>query len=276
MGLRQLKSSLRDEVMSAKHVRTYDAAREREPALAAHAGVLSVLAVLGDETDRRYGEREALTRALVREHQRAAESFWSAALILAYTPMLFRLRGRICGDAFGRDDLDQMVVMAFLEAVAAFPLAARPTRVAMYLRQDTQRAVFRRICAEQTARQRLGALTDLAERDPHFEVFTANTADDQLDEEERAELTALLLSLGGHQVPSARLDAVAATHVGGESLREYVARTHPGLDEAALETAYQRVKRERLRTLAKLRPLLDDAVSHRDAQSALRRESAAP
>jgi len=142
MGLRQLKVTLRDDIVSARHVNAFDQAREREPALAVHAGILSVLAVMADETDSRYGERDALTRVFIREHQRGCGSFWSSVLLFAYAPMLMRLRSRICGDAFGRHDLDQMVIAAFLEEVRRFPLDQRPNRLAMFLRQGTQRSVL--------------------------------------------------------------------------------------------------------------------------------------
>jgi hypothetical protein len=131
MKLRQMKHSLRDQVLAARFVPLFLEAQPREPALAPHASILSVLAVMGDSSAQRWGEREALTRALVREQQRAPGPFWSGVLLLAFVPMLSYLRGRICGDAFGRDDHDQLVVGAFLEAVVCFPMEKRLDRTAM-------------------------------------------------------------------------------------------------------------------------------------------------
>lgn len=144
----------------------------------------------------------------------------------------------------------------------------------MYLRRDTQRAVFRRICSEQTLQRRLAQLAEQAVRDEHFEVFAPNATDDELDDDEREELAALVTVLAGDDLPAARVEAVIATHLRGESLRDYVARTHPALDERGLEMAYQRVKRERLRTAAKLRPLIERAASHRSGEGALRPQGA--
>lgn len=276
MGLKQMRDPLRDEILSEKHVSTFEEARTREPALAAHASILSVLAVMNDESERRYAEREALTRALVREQQERPGPFWSSVLLVAYAPMLLRLRGRIGGDAFARDDLDQMALEAFLEAVARFRLVDRPTRIAMYLRQDTQRAVFRRLRVEQQARTRLTVLEEAVEREADVDLFASPRSDEPLDDDERDELTALLRAKVGDRVPSARLDVVIATHLRGERLRDYVARTHPDVDAASREAAYQRVKRERLRTLAKLRPLFGDGVSPAGEDGALPLHGAPP
>lgn len=275
MGLRQLRDPLRDEVMSLKHEKTFEEARTREPTLAAHASILSVLAVMNDESERRYAEREALTRALVREQQERPGPFWSAVLLIAYAPMLLRLRGRICGDAFARDDLDQMALEAFLEAVGRFPLTARPTRVAMYLRQDTQRAVFRRLRAEQQARLRLTVLEEEALAAEEFDLFASGANEQPLDDDEREELVAMLVARVGERVSAAKLEVIIATHLRGERLRDYVARRHADLADDAREVVYQRLKRERLRTLEKLRPLFGEDLSLPLPEPALPMQSAA-
>lgn len=261
MGLRQLKTALRGEITSARHARSFVAAREREAVLGAFEDVASVLTVLSDESERRYAEREALTRALVREHQRAPSAFWGSVLLVAYAPMLLRLRGRICGDAFSGDDLDQMVLAAFLEVVASFALDRKPTRIAMFLRQDTQRAIFRRLRTEQSLQKRLAQLAERALHDDDFELFATEPASDELDDDERKELTALLEGLGAGVVAHGKLEPLIATRLHGETLRAYVQRLHPELGAHELEAAYQRIKRERLRTAAKLRPALDDAAA---------------
>ena len=104
--------------------RVFDEAKARHRCLARHATVLSALAVMGEESPAGWVEREALTRALIEEHQATSLPFWASALLVAYYPMLSRLRHRIWGDALDRDDLDQLVVSCFLQVVAAFPLAA--------------------------------------------------------------------------------------------------------------------------------------------------------
>lgn len=275
MSLRQLRNPLRDEVMSIKHENTFEEARAREPTLAAHASILSILAVMNDESERRYAEREALTRALVREQQERPGPLWAGMLLIAYAPMLLRLRGRICGDAFGRDDLDQMAFEAFFEAVGRFPLDARPTRIAMYLRQDTQRAVFRRLRAEQKARLRLTVLEEEALAVEEFDLFASGANERALDDDEREELIELLVARVGDRIAPAKLEVVIATYLHGERLRDYVARHYGDLADDARELVYQRVKRERLRTLEKLRPLLGEGVSLPLGGPALRMQSAA-
>lgn len=275
MSLRQLRNPLRDEVMSIKHENTFEEARAREPTLAAHASILSILAVMNDESERRYAEREALTRALVREQQGRPGPLWAGVLLIAYAPMLLRLRGRICGDAFARDDLDQMAFEAFFEAVGRFPLDARPTRIAMHLRQDTQRAVFRRLRAEQKARLRLTVLEEEALAVEEFDLFASGANEHALDDDEREELVELLVARVGDRVAPAKLEVVIATYLRGERLRDYVARQHGELAHDARELVYQRLKRERLRTLEKLRPLLGEGVSLPLGGPALRMQSAA-
>jgi hypothetical protein len=189
--------------------------------------------------------------------------------------MLLRLRGRICGDAFGRDDLDQMAFEAFFEAVGRFPLDARPTRIAMYLRQDTQRAVFRRLRAEQQARLRLTVLEEKALAVEEFDLFASGANEQALDDDEREELIELLVARVGDRIAPAKLEVVIATYLHGERLRDYVARHYGDLADDARELVYQRVKRERLRTLEKLRTLLGEGVSLPLRGPALRMQSAA-
>jgi hypothetical protein len=275
MGWKQLRSSLRDEVTSARHAGIFEEARSREPALVPHGTILSALAALADDSERHYAERDAVTRALLAEHQRSPRAFWHAALLLAYAPMLMRLRGRLIGATFTADDLDQLVLESFLRVVSRFPLERRPTRVAMHLRQDTQRAVFRSLCREQDYQKQLLELEEMASRDDDFEVFVPDPGDGTLLEDEREELARLLVALGAGTVPEKLLQIVIATELGDERVGTYVKRTHPALEGAAIEAVYQRVKRQRLRTLERLRPVLKAAaMSPREEVAALQSGSA--
>lgn len=139
-------------MLAGSHGPTFDDGRTREPALAADPSILAVLAVLADASEATYPERDALTRALLAEQQRAPSKLWSAALLLAYAPMLTRLRRRLLSSAVDRDELDLLVIEAFLEAAQGYPLEhRRPGHTALYLRQDTQRAVFKLLKLEHRA-----------------------------------------------------------------------------------------------------------------------------
>ncbi len=238
------------------NVPLFQESQRREAALARYASLLAVLAVLADESVHRWAEREALTRALVREQQRAPGPFWSSVLVLAYMPLLQNLRGRICGDALGRDDYDQLVLTTFLEVVQELSLEHRTKRTAMYLRQNTQRAVFRKIRAAWDERRWLDELTDevlhVEDEPPALEVPRPRL---QLRIDDRDELIEMLTQCARGVVDESRLQLVIDTYLRGMSLRDVAVRECPhDVDEQ--ERAYQRLKRERHRTLVKLRPLL--------------------
>ncbi len=274
MDMSVLKGPLRGDVLSPRHRLTFQEARGREPVLEAHTNLESVLAVLETASEARYPEREELTRALIREQRRGESSLWSSALVLAYAPMLCRLRARLRGDSLSRAELDQLVFAAFFEAIAGFPPDRWTTRVALYLRQQTQRAVFRHIQIEQTHAVQLGApLLDVSEEDEH-EPFVSSPGDRGFDPEEQADLAALILDVGAQVVEPERLESIVATFVRGEALHAYVARTHPGLDPTGHTAAYQRIKRQRHRTLTQVGPILRRALSLRIELHALHRQGA--
>ncbi len=259
MGLQYVKGALKTEVRSEKNVSRFNEAKTRHPALASHQTVYSVLAVLGDDSDRGYAAKEALTRALVAEYQQRPHGFWAAVLLAAYYPMLSRLRGRIFGDAVAPDDLDQVVVTAFLDVLYAFPLAAKRDRICMYLRQMTQRAVFRHVREVQQEQGRIvcAAPEELTEFGPVEWPEPRGPRGRPTPERGEADaLASLLLQSVGHEVCAAKLDLVIATVLRGERLRAYVDRTEAGRPEEDRERIYQRLKRQRTRTLERLQAVL--------------------
>jgi hypothetical protein len=78
--------------------------------------------------------------------------------------------------------------------------------------------------------------------------------------EETHQLGQLLRVQVGSAVDEDNLDLVIATAIGQETVREYTDRHHPGLPPAARERAYQRIKRRRNRTIARLREVLLDTA----------------
>ncbi|MCC6644566.1 MAG: hypothetical protein IT374_03215 [Polyangiaceae bacterium] len=258
MGLRFIKIQLRDTVLAKSHGPTFDDARTREPVLADHASILSVLAVLADASDATYPERDALTRALVAEQQRAPSPLWTSALMLAYAPMLTRLRGRLMSSAVDRDELDLLVVEAFLEAAQAYPLQQRrPGHTALYLRQDTQRAVFKLLKLEHRRAEVTGELGDEDEIVPLGEVI-ASERDPETEAREVDEMAAILRARAGGTVPAERLDLVERTYLRGESLRDVVVAANPGVTGDALDAVYQRTKRQRARAGERLRDVFPE------------------
>ena len=145
MGLKDLTSALFQEVKSAGNTRRFEQAKARHAALAAYDTLAQLVLALDLSSGVDYGQRDAITRALIAEQQREPHPAWSSALLLAYYPMLSHLRHRVQGDALDGDDLEQTVVSTFLEQIARYPLEYRRDRTCMYLRQETTRAVFGRV-----------------------------------------------------------------------------------------------------------------------------------
>ncbi len=254
MGLRRLCPALRDHAFSHRHCSHFRAACHREPALDAHRSVGAVLEALDARDADGAPDRESLVRALLREQQRTGESYWVTVLVVAFAPMLRALRSKIQGDALSPEDLDQLVLEGFLRAVARRPLDA--PRAVVQLRWDTQRFVFRSLQAEQRRIVNQRMLEQRARSDDAFELYAWKPQPMSIEDDERAELEALLRHTVAGDVSTAKLDVVVATRLRGAGLRELALERLPGAGPEELEVEYERLKRERLRTLRRLKTLL--------------------
>jgi len=175
--------------------------------------------------------------------------------------MLQRLRSRLVSATFARDDLDQLVVESFLAVVASFPLAKRIDRAPMYLRQDTQRAVFRALQLDQRAtdamRQMLAELGDEPEVDP----LRLSASSTDIDDDEKAELEHLLRGhLEQASTEASVVELVCRTTIGGESVAALVRTDHPHASEPEQYQLYNRLKRRRERALTRVRPRLEECA----------------
>jgi hypothetical protein len=269
MNLRKIRIALRDDVVSERHTKTFQAARSREPALAEHDTIVGALNVLNDESEARYHEREAITRALIREYQSTRGAFWASVLTLAFMPMMLRLRCRLVSDPATRSELEQRVVATFLDAVATISLEAHGTRIAMHLRQLTQRRLFAQLDAERKDREQFNALCEGAAHDAEFKVFDAPWADATIGAQEAADLGEHLQEIVGDRMPADRLDVVIATRVAGEKLAAFVERTHAARGAETRSRTYQRLKRERIRSCEAIRPFITERMSLFEAPDAL-------
>ena len=256
----QMIRSLRGEVFSDRHVRLFTEARDRHEVFEHHSTIASVLGVLDDERRSAYTEKEALTRALVAELQATKTSYWPAVLLFAYYPMLSRLRHRIFGDSISRCDLDQIVIATFLSVVDDFPLEEKTNRIAMHLRQRTQRRVFRTLRQEQRLQDAVlladpeeldrADTTDWPETAPYGQRGPRNPKD-------AAAVVSMLVEHGGDILDGECFDLVTATSICGRRIPEYLERVAPDLEKKDRSREYQRIKRRHSRAIARLRPLLD-------------------
>lgn len=249
-GLHALSTALRNQVarMPAGHILARASARQ--PMLARYATLEAVLAMMANQHAEGWGEREAMTRVLVSEHQRdACGGFWAAVLLLAYHPMLAHLRARIVG-SFDADDLDSLVVSSFLQIIATMNLAAVRDRTALHLRQRTARAVFG-ILRRETVEGR-GSLVF----DPHEleQVLAAKEEPGELQPIDADASVVAVLDAACNHLPAEQLDLVVSTVIRREELRSY-ARRYVSENEP-LERVYQRLKRRRTRAIMRLRGFL--------------------
>ena len=257
---RQMIRSLRGEVFSRRNALLFDEARTRHDALDRHTTIASVLGVLDDERRLAYVEKEALTRALVAEQQATPSSYWSAVLLLAYYPMLSRLRHRIYGDSVASCDLDQIVITTFLSVVAGFPLKEKNDRIAMHLRQRTQRRVFRMLREDQR-RQGVVLLADPEELErveaTEWPIAAPTGHRGPRNPSDAATVVSLLVEHGADILDGECFDLVTATSICGRRIPDYLQRVAPELDRDDRAREYQRIKRRHSRAIARLRPVLD-------------------
>ncbi len=87
-SLKKTIKQIHRDVLSAKHQRLFDAAKEKQVAFADHQDIESVLNTMRQKSHSSYPQKETLTRALIDEYQKLRHSFWSSVLLVAYCPML--------------------------------------------------------------------------------------------------------------------------------------------------------------------------------------------
>jgi hypothetical protein len=264
MKLRFLRDALMPELNGDAGKALFDDAKTRHSVLSKYQSPPAVLAAMGDVHGAPWPEREALTRTLLAEAQTRPCQFWSALLLAAYYPMLLRLRGRIRGCAIDSADIDQMVVVTFLDVARNFPLEQRKNRCCMHLRQMTQRQVFQ-VVRRGSAIQALTSLqsvenVDPAKLPPWPSPRSRHRAKPDSSPVDDSEAIALLASQAS-SVSKDQTKLLVATVVRGESLRLHVERGYPQHDSAERDRIYQRLKRQRTRTLVRLRPLFADLRS---------------
>lgn len=254
-----MKSSLRADIERLRRnalaapQRVFEAGRLRQPALRAHPNAASVLLALADDAEATYPSRDALTRALASEHRASGHSLWASLLLVAFFPMLSRLRNRLVSDTVPGDELDQLVVTSFLAAMTELPLHDRMNRVAMRLRQRTERQVFAFLRKEREHRHPSLEVDEMSEVDPEALAPRRASTDERL-----YDLALLLQRAVAEGISPSGLDVVEATVLRRELLRQYVERLVPG-DDLERERVYQRLKRQRSRALRRLKTLLGGA-----------------
>jgi hypothetical protein len=221
--LKSTIAHLQSDLARPAFARVYADARARHGALHPYASPAEVLSALRSTSSLSLAERDVVVSALVAECQRTNHRLWQALLLVAFEPMLTRIRMQIAQTR--SDDFDQRVLVAFYGALTV----VRPGRfLALALRRATQRLLFPSI--------------NVARREAKNESFDEETQSPELfsaDVSTRAaEVIRIIEATGGTELREAML----ATRGTDETLRAYVARTHPPKEQSA---AYERLWRAR-------------------------------
>jgi len=123
----------------------YGARLLEHPVLASYG---SIDALLAETEPKKQGKKKvvspegsAILVALVDLHAKTRDRLWGSLLLRAFRPMLLNVARRLRGGS--RDDRDALLLMSFHEALLRVDPRRDPTRIAMYVRQETRRRVFR-------------------------------------------------------------------------------------------------------------------------------------
>jgi hypothetical protein len=128
----------------------YEARRFEHPTLASYPSIDSLLA----ETEpRKEGKKQvvspegsAILCALLDLHRRTRDRLWGAVLLRAFQPMMLAVGKKLIGGT--RDERDAVLLASFHDAILRVDPARDPLRIAMYVRQETRRGVFRELRKE--------------------------------------------------------------------------------------------------------------------------------
>jgi hypothetical protein len=219
----------------SRHAAAYAAARPNHPALAPYETIAKVLAALVDRSRLTADERDPILIAVVREHQRTQHALWQSILLKAFAPMLLHLRKKQ-----GRaddDDLDQAVLLSFLEAARSI---RTESHVARCLRIVTEAKVYE---DERKARRHAGG--EVFDDEVHYAPTYGASTDAKVAANEILEM---LEAEGGAELR----DLMFSTCALDESVAEYVARVHARKPPAARLAIAERLRRLRANALQKL------------------------
>lgn len=213
---------LKSQLARGASARTYEEARARHRALLPYASPAEVLSALAASSSLTLPERDVVVSALVTECQRSKNPLWQTLLLLAFEPMLCRLRSTIASSR--SDDFDQRVLVAFYGALAV----VRPGPfLALAIRRATERQLFPSLKVARRESQ-----NDIFDEETHpTDLLAVDAAT------EAAEVIRIVEASGGAELR----EAILATRATDETLLDYIARTHPNATPAECSAAYDRL-----------------------------------
>jgi hypothetical protein len=211
------------------------------PALAPFATTDALLGALDLASAASHAERDAITLALVTEHQRTSRPLWQSLLLVAYEPMLASVWKRL----HDKRDAEARIVLAFLEAIAKISLAHPPSLLALHLKHATERGAFGSTAASREEPELVPLSGARKERAPESSEARV------VFEDEKRRLISELSRLFADEAPAV-LDVLVRARTGREPLVALVAEKYPELTSKQRAVAYAHLQRLRRRALAHL------------------------
>jgi|WetSurMetagenome_2_1015567.scaffolds.fasta_scaffold30422_2 hypothetical protein len=241
-------SAVTDQICATLNSRSNALAFQRGRAACETISSFETIADLMDALRRRSektaAQREQLTRAVIQLFRRTRDRLWSSVLVVLYYPLLCSVRKQLVGGRLGSDDLDQLVLDAFMTALAE-PSLDKYQNVAFGIWQLTRRRIFETLRREHQYEQHIELPCDDAlywDREPiNHATVIENTCVNAVT------VSVFLRKASEEGVNEDGLEVV--TRFNSEDLRSYCAGS------GATERDYQRLKKRRDRAMRRLREM---------------------
>lgn len=238
--MRAVAERLRADVMSAQSVRTLSDARSTCELLSPFEDAEALIAAIRDRRKAHEQERDRLTRAVIDLHREGPSRFWSSVMVVAYYPLLRRIRSKLAGGQLTSDDLDQLVIIGFLTTLSTAKLELY-RHISIGLDQRTRRYVYNALGREFVHETNIDVF---ARVEPRSNARRGNN-EEEGSVVEIVSLSRFLSRASKDGLSDSVLTVISATQ--DESLREYCER------QGGSERVYQRMKKQRTRAMRRLR-----------------------
>jgi hypothetical protein len=244
MTLADTFAEIRKSLSHRGAVRAFLPSTLRHRALAPYDAPLGVLAVLAPSSPLTVEERDAILVALLAELNSSKDTLWRSLLLVAFEPLIVRVRARLGHPRvvrFGRstdEDLDQRVLLAFLEA-------AHSMRVISHAARMLRLSLERKISSEQRIERQAPEPAEFDDDKYWADPLAVSTR----EQAAACEVVRIIEAEGGADLREMML----ATRANRESLRAYVARTHPEMTPREQSSLYRRLADAATKVERKLR-----------------------
>ncbi len=250
--LREFSEHIRSGLADLRATQDFTAVAASDPVLRDFQSPLEPLVILADRDDTTYHNRDAVTRALIRCQQVGESPIFGEILVVAGLPMLVALRRRFDCRTFPANELDQMVLAEFTDAIHGFDLSRHELQTWVVLKSRTGKQVQRRLTKEQNRANRT-VDCDHEELDLHPAEQPHRRSDTfVLDADTEAELVNLLAEQFGDVLDEEEISLIVESKI---RRRKLSSRVLGNTRDREAQNEYQRLRRRQGRALEKLREL---------------------